>query len=251
MNTKLILLSIAGIAVVLFLINKLKPGESQVISQIVPVGSINAGTGADSRIAFEANKTSAFQSLLGLGQTQQSAEIASKSFDNAVSLENIRASASLNLASKGSERDIMLAGIERDRDVTIGLAGFNRDLGLADVASKTQLQLTAYQTEAQRQQQRDYLDSVLQQLQIQTSADERRVQAQTAALNSAAITFRNQSLERQGTILNSLTTLFTGQAPYTYQSAFGGSRPPTFLQQLTGGQGVGGLITSVGKLFGL
>lgn len=66
------------------------------------------------------------------------------------------------------------------------------------------------------------------------------LQAQIAAVSSVGGQYRGASLERQGTVLNALASIW-GQRPYSYTEAFGGPRPPPFLQQL------GGFIGQIGQ----
>lgn len=234
MNIKLILLGLVGVGLIIYLIKKLSPGETNVVSQLVPVGRVENNSGVDSRLAYEANKTSAFTALLGLAQTQTEAEVAKKNIDNSVTLEAIRGN----------------TGIEINRqDNETTRQSFSRDITLGNMLSKTQIDLARLQGEKEQVLQRDYLESILEQLSLENAFKQAQTTQQINALNTVAQTYRNQSLERQGTILNAFTSTFNGQAPYTYQSAFGGSRPPTFLQQLSGfasSIGLGGLL---GKWF--
>lgn len=284
MDTKTILFGIAGVVIVGYAIYKLQPGETQVVSQLIPVGTVPNSAGADTRVAFEANKTQAFLGLLGLGQAQQAATVAEKNIESQTGLELIRAkvqesaiytdsATQLGLANIGAglqdklgsydyqkvlagfERDTILGKFEFDAATVLGkygldatLAGYGKDIELGGLQSKTAIELTRLQTDSERNIQSDYLTNVLEQIKLNTDAQEKRLQLQVDSLASTANQYRNQSLERQGTILNSLTTLFTGQAPYTYQGAFGGPRPPTLLQQITAlagtilPQGVGGFF---------
>lgn len=245
MNTKLIIFGLLGGGLLIYLISKLQPAETQVVSQVVPVGTIPNNAGTDSKIAFEANKTQAFTSLLGLAQSQNELTAATKNLDTAVTLESIKGNSAIELNKTNNETERKLG----EFGYYATLKGFDRDINLADIRSKSELESNKLKSETELSLQRDYLQSVLEQLNLENKFKSEQAALQVNTLNQVAQTYRNQSLERQGTILNAFTTTFNGQAPYNYQSAFGGTRPPTFLQQLTGfadSIGLGGLL---GKWF--
>lgn len=261
MDKKQIIFVIIGIAVVIYLINKLQPGETNVVSQIVPVGSIDSN-GVDERALFEANKTNAFSVLANVAQGQQASEVQIKNIENQLNLETVRAT----VASKQAEYQYNLgqsalltqkdiAAIEaqteqmRDKygfDAT--LAGYASAYQLQELLSKTQIQGLTIQTEADREYTQTYFKNLLDTITLQNQAAKEQLDTKINTLNQVANTYRNQSLERQGTILNAYSNLFTGNAPYNYVSAFGGPRPPTLLQQLTAlagkilPQGIGGFF---------
>lgn len=283
MDKKQIIFVIIGIALVIYLINKLQPGETNVVSQIVPVGSIDSN-GVDERALFEANKTQAFNVLAGVAQGQQASEVQLKNIENQLNLETVRAQVQNNtifensrvqlgladyastVATKQAEYQYNLgqsalltqkdiAAIEaqteqmRDKygfDAT--LAGYASAYQLQDLLSKTQIQGLTIQTEADREYTQTYFKNLLDTITLQNQAAKEQLDTKISTLNQVGNTYRNQSLERQGTILNAYSDLFTGNAPYNYVSAFGGPRPPTLLQQLTAlassilPQGIGGFF---------
>lgn len=285
MDKKQIIFVVVGIAVVIYLINKLQPGETNVVSQIVPVGSIDGG-GADERVLFEANKTQAFNVLAGVAQGQQASEVQLKNIENQLNLENVRAQVQNNtifentrvqlgladyastVASKQAEYQYNLgtsalltqkdiAAIEaqteqmRDKygfDAT--LAGYASAFQLQDLLSKTQIQGLTIQTEADREYTQTYFKNLLDTITLQNQAAKEQLDTKINTLNQVGNTYRNQSLERQGTILNAYSDLFTGNAPYNYVSAFGGPRPPTLLQQIRALAGTL-LPSGIGGFFGI
>lgn len=286
MDKKQIIFVVVGIAVVIYLINKLQPGETNVVSQIVPVGSIDGGAGTDERVLFEANKTQAFNVLAGVAQGQQASEVQLKNIENQLNLENVRAQVQNNtifentrvqlgladyastVASKQAEYQYNLgtsalltqkdiAAIEaqteqmRDKygfDAT--LAGYASAFQLQDLLSKTQIQGLTIQTEADREYTQTYFKNLLDTITLQNQAAKEQLDTKISTLNQVGNTYRNQSLERQGTILNAYSDLFTGNAPYNYVSAFGGPRPPTLLQQITALAGTL-LPSGIGGFFGI
>jgi hypothetical protein len=247
MDAKQVVLWVLGIGVVAFIIYKLQPSEGQTIQSLVPVGSVPNQSNTDVHAVYETNKTQAFTALLGLGQSQQSADVAGKSIDNSVTLENIRAKTVTDTAAIEGNVNLTLgelaAGVQRalgmyDYEKTV--AGYERDTELMGLQTKSAEFLAGLQSDTQLALQRDYLASVIEQLGIQTQARKDEVANQISAVASVGQQYRNQSLERQGTILNALASIW-GQNPYSYQEAFGGPRPPTFMQQLSG------LVSSVAQ----
>lgn len=222
MDKKTIAIGIGVVVLIIWLAKRMQPSETQTITQLVPVGSVPSTANQDSNQVYDANKTTAFLGVLELGKAELAAKVQQMNIGTQIPLEQIRA------------------------DVT--LASFDRDLGLGNLSSKTALELSRMQTESQQAQTFAAIQASERALQLQNEAQAQRMREATQAINSASITYRNQSLERQGTILNALTTLYTGQAPYTYQSAFGGTRPPGILQQLFP-QGIGSAISGLFGLF--
>jgi len=222
MDKKAIIFGVIGIVVLLYIVKKLQPGETQTITQMVPVGSVNNASNVDAHALYDTNKTQAFLGVLELGKADLAARVQAQNIATQVPLENVR------------------------KDVA--LASFDRDLQLGGLSSKTAIQLAQLQSDSELQAARIARESASDLLQAQIKARAAEIESATNAINSAGITYRNQSLERQGTILNALTTLYTGQAPYNYQSAFGGTRPPSILQQLFPG-GIGSTIKDVFSFF--
>lgn len=258
MDKKQIIFVVIGIAVVIYLINKLQPGETNVVSQIVPVGSIDSN-GVDERALFEANKTNAFSVLANVAQGQQASEVQIKNIENQLNLETVRAQVQLGLADYAStvaskqaeyqynlgqsalltQKDIAAieAQTEQMRDkygFDATLAGYASAYQLQELLSKTQIQGLTIQTDAEREYNQSYFSNLLERMRLQNQAEKEQLDTKINALNQVSNTYRNQSLERQGTILNAYSNLFTGSAPYNYQDAFGGSRPPGILSQITG-----------------
>lgn len=217
MDKKTIIFGIVGVVLVIWLIKKLQPGETQTISQLVPVGNINANPNADAHQVYDQNKTTAFLGILELGKSQLAAKVQSENIATQLPLENVRAD--------------------------VARASFDRDLQLGGLSSKTAIQLAQLQTDSQLSAQRALIESADAQLNAQLNARAKELEQATSAINSASITYRNQSLERQGTILNALTTLFTGQAPYNYQNAFGKVNKPLVEQLFP--QGIGGTLSNL------
>lgn len=228
MDKKTIIFGIVGIVLVIWLIKKLQPGETQTVSQLIPVGTIPNNSNTDARLAYDANKTQAFLGVLDLGKSQLAARVQEMNIGTQLPLAQVAADVANNQTQAQKE---------------IGLASFDRDLQLGGLTSKTAIQLAQLQSDSQLAQTKAALDSADRQLQAQIDARANQLETATSAINSASITYRNQSLERQGTILNALTTLFTGQAPYTYQSAFGKVNTP-LIQQLFP-QGIGSTIAGL------
>lgn len=228
MDKKTIIFGIIGVVLVIWLIKKLQPGETQTVSQLVPVGNINANPNADAHQAYDANKTTAFLGVLDLGKSQLAAQIQNANIASQIPLEQIRAGVANNQTQAQKE---------------VGLASFDRDLQLGGLTSKTAIALAQLQSDSQLAQQKAIVDAANTQLQAQLDARAAEQANAINAINSASITYRNQSLERQGTILNALTTLFSGQAPYNYQNAFGKVNTP-LIQQLFP-QGIGGTIAGL------
>ena len=228
MDKKTIIFGIIGVVLVIWLIKKLQPGETQTVSQLVPVGNINANPNADAHTAYDANKTTAFLGILDLGKSQLAAKVQSENVATQLPLEQIRAS---------------VANTQTQAQKEVGLASFDRDLQLGGLTSKTAIALAQLQSDSQLAQQQAVVNAANTQLQAQLDARAAEQARAINAIDSSSITFRNQSLERQGTILNALTTLFTGQAPYNYQAAFGKVNTP-LIQQLFP-QGIGSTIAGL------
>jgi len=228
MDKKTIIFGVIGIVLVIWLIKKLQPGETQTVTQLIPVGSVPNNANADSRQLFDTNKTGAFMGVLELGKAQLAAQIQAQNIQSQIPLETIRADVAKNQTAAQRE---------------IGLASFDRDIQLGGLSSKTAIQLAQLQTDAQLAATRATVEAANQQLEAQLAARQAEMQQAANAISSAGITYRNQSLERQGTILNALTTLYTGQAPYTYQNAFGKVNKPLIEQLFP--QGIGGTLQSL------
>lgn len=229
MDKKTILFGVVGLLVLIWIVKRMQPGETQVVSQLVPVGSVPNNSNVEVRAIYDANKTQAFLGVLELGKSQVAARIQELNIESQLPLENVRA-------------DVARSSFARDIDIS--KAQFARDIELGGLSSKTAIQLAQLQTDSELAQTMAGVRAAEQQLEYQ----QQNLIAGTNAINYASNAFRKQSLERQGTILNALTTLYTGQAPYNYQSAMGGQRPPTFMQQLFPG-GVGGVVKSILGLF--
>lgn len=221
MNTKTIIFGVIGFVLLIWIVKKMQPGETQTITQLVPVGSAPNTSNTDAHINYDANKTAAFLGFLDLGKQQIAANIQSKNIDTQLPLEQIRA----DTVNRQTQAQVELGGL----------------------SSKTAIQLASLQTDAQLQQTKAAIEAANQQLALQLNARQAQQEQASSAINSAAITYRNQSLERQGVILNALTTLYTGQAPYNYQSAFGKVNTPV-LQQLFP-NGIGDTLKGLFGLF--
>lgn len=212
-----IILGVFGLVV--FAIYKLAPRTSQTIETLVPVGSVDRQDSTDD-VALRSAQVSAFESLVGLGKTQTEGT-------TALQLEDIRGKAMSESLRYQSETALSLAGIESE--LQSYLAGLESETVLGLGAQN--LQLGLYQTDAQ-----------LEGLRIYGANRMAEITQQIEAIQNAGLTYRNQSLERQGTILNALLSAGSRQPVYDYQSAFGGTRQ-------TASDIINSIGNAVGKVF--
>ncbi len=195
-------LIIGGIAaIVIFAIYKLSPKTSQTIQTLVPVGAVDSGTNRDDS-AFQSARLGALESLLSLGKTQTEA-------DAALGLEGIRSNAQSPMLAVQSSTALALQSLESDLQ-----------LSLANVQSETALGLGAQQLQLGRES----IGAQLEGLRISGANRANEIEQRITAIQNAGITYRNQSLERQGSILNAILSSFGANPTYNYQSAFGGTR---------------------------
>lgn len=219
-KSEYVIFGVLGI-LVLYALTKIKPPEVQQVPEFISTGP--AGDSASSSQAVRsAERASMFGTLAQLAGAQTSADLAK--YQTSAQLE------ATNVA----------AGVQRytaDIGERLGLAGYASQEKQADIAS--QLAQFGYNLDFQR-----YLKG----LETQASMYEQDLSyrqgllsQQLAAIQQGGSMFRNQSLERQGSYYNAINQVFGGGMPYTYQSAFGGPRGPSVLQQLFP-QGIGSTI---------
>jgi hypothetical protein len=210
---------IGVLGIVVFAIYKLSPRTSQTIETLVPVGSVDKAPNEDNAVLRSA-QVSAFESLVGLGKTQTEST-------TALSLEDIRGKAMSESLRYQSETALSLAEIESGLQEYLASLQSETALGLGS----QNLQLGLYQTDAQ-----------LEGLRIYGANRMAEITQQIEAIQNAGLTYRNQSLERQGTILNALLSAGSRQPVYDYQNAFGGTRQ-------TASDIINSIGNAVGKVF--
>jgi hypothetical protein len=113
----------------------------------------------------------------------------------------------LGLAQTSAEKSIAETGFasaERQQFAMLDLSRYGLDLDLQKFIEGTRSQEFLYQEDFRNR--------------LATEAQ------RIAAVKDVGLTYRNQSLERQGTILNALASALGQQPTYSYVSAFGGQR---------------------------
>lgn len=228
MKTEYIVFGIIGI-VVLYILSKLRSPEPQRVAEFV--GSPTAQASPDVNLATQA-RASAFQALTQVAGAQTQANLARYQTDASLKATQIAADTSerTRSAELASQERISESGFSLQRY----LAELQQALGLKGLDVQQATTQAGYQY-----QENLYAQDLANRLAL--------MQLQTGAIQNAAQTYRNQSLERQGTILNALTSLYGVGAPYSYQSAFGGPRPPGFFSP---GGGFSNILGSVGGFLG-
>src|SRR5215210_6629795 len=236
-KTEYVLFGILALVVV-YALTRIKAPEVQQVPEFI--GSANASQTTDANANLAA-KLNAFTSLAGLGASQTNADL--QRYQTDAQLEATREASRVEVAGQGMQ--------ERLQAIISGSAE-----RLQSIISGTQLQgnqqqvdLSKYSIDRQLQQ---YLAGLgAQQSMYQADLANRlaTIQTQIGAVNSVGQTYRNQSLERQGTILNALSHIWGGGSAYTYQNSFGKTNT-SVLQQLFP-QGIGQTATSIlGGFFG-
>src|SRR5262249_27494476 len=186
--------------------------------------------------ARDAMRIAGFQSLAQLAGEKLTAETEQKNRE--AELEGLR----LTLTS-GQEVERIRGGIERELGLQ-NLEGLTRQIEGQTEAYRIQSSDRRYDTDAQIRaiDATSRANESMFTLQARAALD--TLLAQIGAVSTVGKQYRNKSLERQGTILTALASAFGQSHPYSYQSAFGGPRPPAFLQQLAGA------LNSAGRFFG-
>lgn len=256
-----ILFAVLGI-IVLYAMTKLKQAPVQVVPEFIGSGTVQQSSGQE---ATTAARLGAFNALASLGATETQSGVAKYQTDaqleatrlasgvqqtlglgeqsTAVTLQSLITNAQQKIqelltGAQVSINDSQLASAERQQAAGIDFQKFALPIGV---------DLSKYGIDSQAQQ---YLAGLKTQETLYQADLANRLalmQQQIGAVNNVGITYRNQSLERQGTILNALSQIWGGGASYNYQSAFGKTNT-SILQQLFP-QGIGETIGNVFKTF--
>ena len=215
---------IIGIIVIYLVLRASKGSESSTstINRLVPL----QGEQNTTQIQRDQAKASAFNTLATVAG-QQIASDAQKQSD-ALQFEGLKESLisgqEIERIKSGLQRELGLQNLDAIKTQVAGQLEANRILS-ADRRYDTDAQLLAI----------DRMNTAQASLfSAQAEAAYKTLMTQINAVGNIGTQYRNQSLERQGTILNALSAIWNQPGVYSYQSAFGGSRPPTFLQQLSG-----------------
>lgn len=208
-------LPLIAVVVVFYLLTRLSKGGGQsstsTINRLVPL----QGENNTSQVQRDQARVQGFQALAGVAQSQIAAEAQDKQLAYGVNVENIKAGLQRELGLQNFRA--IIRQIEGNEEAyRIESADRRYDIDQQMIASQRMLQA---QENFASIQARSALDTLL---------------AQIDAVQSVGQQYRGQSLERQGTILNALGGIWNQPRVYDYQTAFGGPRPPTFLQQLGG-----------------
>lgn len=166
-----------------------------------------------------------------VGQVDSSAKAAMFSDLSRLVSENLQLEGLKTTLLSGQETERIRAGIQKE----LGMQNLEAVRLQVDGTVEAQRVVSAdrrYDTDMQLVAQDRILQAQKDVYATQANSQYQSLLAQIGAVQSVGSQYRNQSLERQGTILNALTSLW-GQTPYNYVDAFGGNRPPTFLQQLS------------------
>lgn len=207
-----ILIAIGG--VVLFLIWRLRP-QTVSVPTLVPVASPNQEGATDGR---DPARVAAFESLASLGQSAFAADANRDTVMAQLEAERVRSGAELDIERSriSAESAIASLGLETQERIAMGELAAQAGVESKRIDAERALGEALYQARLNE------------------------VQAQIGALNNVAFSFRNQSLERQGTILNAFTSTFGAGAPYNYVDAFG-------RQSQTGAQAFGSVLGGIGS----
>lgn len=208
-------LPLVAVLVVLYFLTRLSKGGGQsstsTINRLVPLQGENNTT----QTQRDQARVQGFTALAGVAQSQIAAEAQDKQLAYGVNVENIKAGLQRELGLQNF--NAIIRQIEGNEEAyRIASADRRYDIDQQMIASQRMLQA---QENVASIQARSALDTLL---------------AQIQAVQSVGQQYRGQSLERQGTILNALGGIWNQPRVYDYQTAFGGPRPPTFLQQLGG-----------------
>lgn len=222
-KTQYILFGLIGL-IVLYALSKLRNPEVQQVPEFI--GSQPAGT-SDSVALRESSRLGAFQALAQLGASQIAAT--TNKDQTAAQLEATRIASGVQMNEQSTAeriQGIISSSAERIQELLTGAQ--------ERVASQT---ITADVTKTQ-----SALDFQAQAYAADLSNRAATAKLQLEAVQKAAYDFRNQSLERQGSVFNALAQTWGAGQPYSYQNSFGGARGPSVLQQLFPG-GIGGIVS--------
>lgn len=269
-----VLFAILGI-VVLYALSRVRTPEVQQIPEFIGSGSAPQG---ESQTANTAAKLQAFNALASLGATQTESGVTRYQTDAQLEATRLASSVQQTLGLGEQSTSLSLQQLVSNAQLRIQelFSGTQTSLNNANLASQERQQSASYANQERLQAAGfDFqrfalplnldvtkygLDSELQQYLAGLKSQETLYQAdlanrlaqmqqQIAAVNGVGQTYRNQSLERQGTILNALSQIWGGGASYNYQSAFGKTNT-SILQQLFP-QGIGQTASSIlGGFFG-
>lgn len=227
---------VIGVIVIYFLLRTRQGSTSQTstINRLVPLQGENNTT----QVQRDAARVSAFSSLSQVAGQQIASEVQRQS--NALQFEGLKES-----LISGQEIERIKTGLERELGLQ-RLQGVFRAIEGEEEANRILSADRRYDIDAQLLAV-DRMNIAQQNLfTLQAENAFRTLMAQIGAVGDIGQQYRGQSLERQGTILNALSAIWGQPNVYNYQSAFGGPRPPTFLQQLGGFIGqTGNVIRSI------
>lgn len=209
--------------IVLYAISKLRNPEVQRVPEFI--GGAVAPT-SDSAAANAAAKVGAFNAVAQLGAAQIAAETTRD--QTAAQLEATRIASQVQQGEQATQTTLQRIISDAQERVQALVTGAQERIQSQTISA----QLTGQQANLDAQ-------SYLYNLDLQNRLQQ--MQLQIGAVNNAAVTYRNQSLERLGTIFNALGQIWGGGSPYSYQQSFGGPRGPSVLQQLFP-QGIGSTI---------
>jgi hypothetical protein len=220
MKAEYIIFGIIGV-VILYMLSKLQSPEPQRVAEFV--GSPTA-QGSPDFAAREQGRQAAFSALANVAQTQTQADLTRYTTDAQLSATQIAADVQRTLGLEQTASTERMHATETGVRERLGMAGFDVQRFLAEIQERLGLKGLEVQ-QAVTEAGYDFQANLYAQDLANRMAQQ---QMQIAAIQSASQTYRNQSLERQGTILNALTSVFGTQQPYNYVSAFGGPRQPGF-----------------------
>lgn len=227
---------VIGVVIIYFFLRLQKGSTSttSTINRLVPL----QGENNTQQVQRDAARTSAFSNLSQVAGQQIASEVQQQS--DALQFEGLKESLisgqEIERIKTGLQRELGLQQLEGVIRAIEGEQEANRILS-ADRRYDIDAQLVAV----------DRMNAAQQSLfTLQAENAFRTLMAQIGAVGNIGQQYRGQSLERQGTILNALSAIWNQPRVYDYQTAFGGARPPTFLQQLGGFVGqAGNAIRSV------
>lgn len=221
-KTEYILFGVLGI-IVLYALSRVRRPEVQQVPEFISSGYAPQSGGVE---ATQAARLSAFQSLASLGASQTEAELGRYTMGAQLEATGIasRVQEALGLGEFASRERMQAAELSYRREALpqeLEVSRYGIGTEFEKFVAGLRSQETLYQAD---------LSNRLAQMAQQISA-----------VQGVGQTYRGQSLERQGTILNALGQIWGGGQPYDYVSAFGRQRPPGFFEQL---------FQTVGNVFG-
>jgi len=220
-KSEYIIFVVLGI-VVLYALSKIRQPDVQQVPEFIGTGPLESGSQLEATRAAE--RTSMFQTLAAVAGAETQADLAR--YQTGAQLQATEIGAGVQRYTAEIQERLGLASLassERRAEVAADVTRFGFTTELEKFVAGLQTQETLYELERRSR--------------------ESLVSQQLGAIQNAAYGFRNQSLERQGTILNAINQTFGGGAPYSYQAAFGGPRGPSVLSQLlNAGQNILGMF---------